>query len=324
MEMDIAITVSAPGGLEQLKVSERGPQTPGPKEIRIRHEAIGINFLDIYHRKGIYPLPSYPAVPGAEGAGVIEAVGEEVSTLSPGDRIAYTGAPVGAYASTRLLPAERAIRLPDDISCEIAAASMLKGMTAYMLLTRTYAVKPGATILVHAAAGGLGAILVRWAKHLGAIVIGTVSTPEKAALARTYGADHLIVGRDADLVREVMDLTGGRGVEAGYDGIGGAMLARTIQCIKPFGIAASFGQAAGAVPPVSLDQLRPNRSLAYPSIMAASADPIFYAEAAGALIDAFRTGIVATIGRDFPLKDAAEAHAELEAGRSTGSLLLIP
>jgi NADPH:quinone reductase len=212
--MDIAVTLTATGGIDQLKVLERAPQTPGRKEIRIRHEAIGVNFLDIYHRKGIYPLPSYPAVLGAEGAGVVEAIGPEVANLVLGDRVAYAGAPVGAYASTRLLPAERAIKLPDGVASRTAAASTLKGVTAYMLLNRTYAVKPGTTILVHAAAGGLGAILVRWAKHLGATVIGTVSSQAKATLARSHGADHLVVGRDADLVGEVMNLTAGRGVDA--------------------------------------------------------------------------------------------------------------
>lgn len=322
--MGIAVTLTATGGVDQMQLLERPPQSPGPKEIRIRHEAIGVNFLDIYHRKGIYPLPSYPAVLGAEGAGIVDAVGSEVTLLVPGDRVAYAGAPVGAYATTRLLPAGRAIKLPDRVGSRTAAASTLKGMTAYMLLNRTYTVKPGTVILVHAAAGGLGAILVRWAKHLGATVIGTVSSGEKAALARSHGADHLIVGRDADLVQQVLELTGGRGVDVGYDGIGGAMLAKTIQCIRPFGTAVSFGQAVGPIPPVSLDQLRPNRALAHPSIMAATGDQTFYAEAAAALIDAFRLNITAAIGEEFALSDVAKAHTELEAGRTTGSLLLIP
>lgn len=322
--MGIAVTLTATGGVDQMQLLERAPQSPGPKEIRIRHEAIGVNFLDIYHRKGIYPLPSYPAVLGAEGAGIVEAIGSEVTLLVPGDRVAYAGAPVGAYATTRLLPAGRAIKLPDRVGSRTAAASTLKGMTAYMLLNRTYTVKPGTVILVHAAAGGLGAILVRWAKHLGATVIGTVSSGEKAALARSHGADHLIVGRDADLVQQVLELTGGRGVDVGYDGIGGAMLAKTIQCIRPFGTAVSFGQAVGPIPPVSLDQLRPNRALAHPSIMAATGDQAFYAEAAAALIDAFRLNITAAIGEEFALSDVAKAHTELEAGRTTGSLLLIP
>ncbi len=322
--MDIAITLTAPGGIEQLTVVPQQPQAPEANEIRVRHDAIGVNFLDIYHRKGLYPLASYPAIIGAEGAGVVEAVGSEVTALSPGDRVAYMGAPVGAYASTRLLPAHRAIRLPDHVASTQAAATLLKGMTAYMLLTRTYAVTSASTILVHAAAGGLGTLLVRWAKHLGATVIGAVSSEEKAALARANGADHLIIGRDADLVGEVMALTGGRGVDVGYDGIGGAMLAKTIQCIRPFGMAASFGQAAGPIPPVAIEALRPNRSLSHPSIMAASTDADFYAEAAVAVINAIGLGILSLPVREFALADAAAAHTELEAGRSSGSLLLIP
>ncbi|TPM31484.1 quinone oxidoreductase [Mesorhizobium sp. B2-3-4] len=322
--MDIAVKLIATGGIDQLRVLESAPQSPGPLEVRLRHEAIGVNFLDIYHRKGIYPLPSYPHVLGAEGAGIVEEVGSDVAFLAPGDRIAYAGAPVGGYSSTRLLPAARAIKLPDGVDARIAAASTLKGMTAYMLLRRTYAVKPGTVMLVHAAAGGLGAILVRWAKHLGATVIGTVSSEEKAALAWSHGADHLIVGRDADIIGRTLDLTQGRGVDVGYDGIGGAMLAKTIQCIRPFGTAVSFGQAAGPIPPVSLDQLRPNRALAHPSIMAATGDQAFYTEAAASVLDAFRLGITATIGGEFALADAGQAHTELEAGRTAGSLLLIP
>jgi len=201
---------------------------------------------------------------------------------------------------------------------------MLKGMTAYMLLHRIHTVTPESTILVHAAAGGLGTLLVRWAKHLGATVIGTVSNAEKAALATANGADHLVIGRDADLVADVMALTSGRGVDVGYDGIGGAMLAKTIQCVRPFGMAASFGQAAGPIPPVAIEALRPNKSLSHPSIMAASADPAFYLEAATAAIEAIRLGILTLPIREFALSDAAAAHTELEAGRSSGSLLLIP
>jgi NADPH2:quinone reductase len=322
--MDIAITLSTPGGIEELQVTPQEPQAPGPNEIRIRHDAIGVNFLDIYHRKGLYPLPAYPAVIGAEGASVVEAVGAGVTTISPGDRVVYMGAPVGAYASTRLLPAHRAIRLPDDVGSKQAAAMMLKGMTAYMQLHRIHTVTPESTVLVHAAAGGLGTLLVRWAKHLGATVIGTVSSAEKAAQATASGADHLVIGRDADLVADVMALTSGRGVDVGYDGIGGAMLAKTIQCIRPFGMAASFGQAAGPIPPVAIEALRPNKSLSHPSIMAASTDPAFYLEAATAAIDAIRRGILMLPTREFALSDAAAAHTELEAGLSSGSLLLIP
>ncbi|KQV30644.1 alcohol dehydrogenase [Rhizobium sp. Root1203] len=322
--MDTVVTLQAPGGVDQLRVSERAPQQPGAGEIRIRHDAIGMNFLDIYHRKGVYALPAYPAVLGVEGAGVVEEVGADVAAFAPGDRIAYAGTPVGAYAATRLLPAQRAIRLPDETPSRIAAASMLKGMTAYMLLTQTYRVEPGTVILVHAAAGGLGSILVRWARHLGATVIGTVGTPEKGDLARSYGADHLIVGRDADVVGEVKRLTSGRGVDVAYDGIGGHMLAKTIQCVRPFGVAATIGQAGGAIPPVFVDELRPGRSLAHPSIMAYIANAADYAAAAKSVVATMGSGIAATIAGEYALEDAAEAQQHLEDGRAAGSLILVP
>ncbi|QPB18414.1 quinone oxidoreductase [Rhizobium sp. 007] len=321
--MDKIVTLQAPGGIEQLQVLEHTPQQPGPNEIRIRHEAIGMNFVDIYHRKGIYPLPAYPAVLGVEGAGIVEAVGTGAVEVKPGDRVAYAGV-VGAYAATRLLPAARAIRLPDEIPSRLAASSMLKGMTAYMLLTQTYKVAPGTIVLVHAAAGGLGAILVQWARHLGATVIGTVSSAQKAVLACNHGADHLIVGRDADVVGEVKRLTGGRGVDAAYDGIGGSMLSKTIQCLRPFGVAATIGQAGGPIPPVAVEELRPGKSLAHPSIIAYVADLDNYTGAAKAVVEILRSGITATIAGEYALPDAAKAQQVLEEGRAAGSLILVP
>ncbi len=320
---DLVVKLTACGGPENLVASHQEALTPKASEIVIRHEAIGMNFLDTYHRKGTYALPAYPAVIGVEAAGKVEAIGDGVEEFAVGDRVAYAAA-IGAYASTRVLKAERAIRLPDAISSRTAASSLLKGMTAYMLLHKTYPVGPGTTILVHAAAGGLGEILVRWAKHLGATVIGTVSSPEKAERARLSGADHLVIGRNADLVTEVNALTGWRGVDVAYDGIGGDMLARTLQCVRPFGTAASLGQAAGPIPPVAIEMLRPGKSLTLPSIMAYSADLADYRHAAEAAIEAMGHGIVSTIAGEFPLDQAAEAHAVLESGRMAGSLLLIP
>ncbi|TCU33306.1 quinone oxidoreductase family protein [Rhizobium azibense] len=321
--MDKIVTLQAPGGIEQLQVMEHTPQQPGPDEIRIRHEAIGMNFVDIYHRKGIYPLPAYPAVLGVEGAGIVEAVGTGAVELKPGDRVAYAGTP-GAYTATRLLPAARAIRLPDEIPSRLAAASMLKGMTAYMLLTQTYKVAPDAIVLVHSAAGGLGSILVQWAKHLGATVIGTVSSAQKAVLARKHGADHLIIGRDADVVGEVKRLTGGCGVHAAYDGIGGSMLSKTIQCLRPFGVAATIGQAGGPIPPVAVEELRPGKSLAHPSVIAYVADLDNYTRAAKAVVEIMRSGVTATIAGEYALPDAAKAQQILEEGRAAGSLILVP
>ncbi|SFH77961.1 NADPH2:quinone reductase [Collimonas sp. OK307] len=326
-KIDQMVRMAGVGGTDQLEVVTcEPPQLPGPGEVRIRHEAIGVNFVDIYHRTGLYPLAAMPAVLGVEGAGVIDAVGEGVEHLAIGDRIAYAGAPVGAYAATRLLPQAKAILLPDSISSGLAAASMLRGLTAHMLLTRTYQVSAGSTILVHAAAGGLGALLVRWAKHLGATVIGTVGSAEKAQIAKTYGADHVIVGRDADIVAEVAAMTGGKGVDFAIDGIGGEMLLKTLACVRPFGTVASIGQAAGPIAPINVGELGPRRSLslARPSIMAYLADPHTYSVASAALIAMMQAGVVAEIGGEYPLAEAARAQADLEAGRTTGSLLLIP
>lgn len=324
--MDMMIQMTGTGGVDRLEAVPCTAQDPGAGEIRIRHDAIGINFIDIYFRLGLYRLPSLPAVLGVEGAGIVEAVGDGVTDLSPGDRVAYAGAPVGAYAATRLLPQARAIRLPDSISTRLAAANMLRGLTAQMLLKRVYPVGSETTLLVHAAAGGLGGILVRWAKHLGATVIGTASSPAKAATARGHGADHVIVGRDADIASEVRVLTGGQGVDYAIDGIGGDMLEKTLACVKRFGMVASVGQAAGPIPPLSVEALGPVRSLSLsrPSIMAYSADPIVYPIAAADLFAAIKLGIAADIGAEYPLAEAARAQADLEAGRTTGSLLLIP
>jgi len=322
--MDKVVTLLAPGGIEQLQVSEQAPQAPGAYEIRIRHDAIGMNFLDIYHRRGLYALPAYPAVLGVEGAGTVEAVGSAVTDLKPGDRVAYAGAPVGAYAATRLLPAARAVRLPDGVSSKVAAASMLKGLTAYMLLTKTHRVELGTTVLIHAAAGGLGSILVRWAKHLGATVIGTVSSEEKAGLARSHGADHLIVGRNADVVVAVKALTNDDGVDVAYDGIGAGMLAKSIQSVRPFGVVATIGQAGGPIPPVAVDALRPGKSLTHPSIMAYITDTSAYLTAAEAVVKMLASGITATIAREYPLEEAAQAQQYLEDGRAAGSLILVP
>jgi NADPH2:quinone reductase len=322
--MDSRIQISAPGGIEQLTVVADEPAEPGPGEIRLRHEAIGVSFIDIYHRTGLYPLP-LPATLGVEGAGTVEAVGPDVTTLSPGDRVAYAGSP-GAYATTRLLPAARAIPLPPDVPAQLAAATMLRGITAHMLMTRTFPVTTGTTVLILAAAGGTGGLLVRWAKHLGARVIGTAGSPDKARLAREAGADHVIVGRGTDIVAAVAELTDGKGVDVAYDGIGGNVLAKTLACVRPFGTVASIGQAAGPVPPLNLEEIGPRRALtlARPSFMAYVADPDTYRTASEAVIAAMQLGITARIGGTYSLSDAARAHSDLETGRSTGSLLLMP
>ncbi|MQY49844.1 zinc-binding dehydrogenase [Rhizobiales bacterium RZME27] len=320
---DVVVKLEGPGGPEKLTVTEQEPLQPGNGEILVRHEAIGMNFVDIYHRTGAYALPAYPGVIGVEGAGIVEAVGPAVTAIRTGDRIAYT-ATLGAYATRRILKAERAFLLPQAVDSRTAAASMLKAATAYMLLHKTVCVGSGMTVLVHAAAGGLGAILVRWAKDLGAIVIGTVSTPEKAHIARSHGADHLVIGRNADLVSEVRALTDGKGVDVVYDGIGGDTLVQSLRSLKPFGRAVTLGQAAGPVPPLNVEELRQGKSLSHASVIAFTADPANYRQAGEAAIAAIARGLSSIIAADYSLNDVQEAHRTLESGRLAGSFLLLP
>ncbi|UZE50258.1 quinone oxidoreductase family protein [Rhodopseudomonas sp. P2A-2r] len=323
--MTTIIRLKAPGGIEQLECVTVELPPPGPDEIRIRHTAIGVNFIDIYHRMGMYPL-SADAVPGVEAAGVVAAIGTNVSSVQIGDRIAYAGSPVGAYASERNLPAWRAIRLPDDLSDEVVASSLLKGITAYMLLNKVFPAGVGTTMLVHSAAGGLGQLLIRWARHLGATVVGTVSSESKAVIARDAGAQQVIVGRDADFAAEVAVLTDGRGVDVAYDGVGGTTLAKTLGCVRPFGVVASFGQAGGPIPLLDVNDLGPRRSilLGRPSVMAYVNNAEDYHRGAAAVLDALSAGVLRASGRAYPLVDAVVAQADLEAGRTSGSLYLVP
>jgi NADPH2:quinone reductase len=323
--MTRVIRVKTPGGIEQFEVADIEIPPPAADEVRIRQTAIGVNFIDIYQRSGLYPMP--PArIPGVEGVGVVAAVGANVSSVRLGDRIAYAGAPVGAYATERNLPAWRAIKLPGSISDETVASSFVKGITAHMLLDRVYPVGAGTTLLVHSTAGGLGQLLTRWASHRGAIVIGTVGSEAKAALARKAGAQHVIVGRDADFAQAVADVTGGRGVDVAYDGVGGATLAKTLGCVRPFGVVASIGQAAGPSPPVDVSDLGPRRSLslARPSVMAYMNETDAYRSAAAAVLEGIESGILNVSGQSYPFSEAARAHADLEAGRTSGALYLKP
>ena len=323
--MTRVIRVKTPGGIEQFEVADIEIPPPAADEVRIRQTAIGVNFIDIYQRSGLYPMP--PArIPGVEGVGVVAAVGANVSSVRLGDRIAYAGAPVGAYATERNLPAWRAIKLPGSISDETVASSFVKGITAHMLLDRVYPVGAGTTLLVHSTAGGLGQLLTRWASHRGATVIGTVGSEAKAALARKAGAQHVIVGRDADFAQAVADVTGGRGVDVAYDGVGGATLAKTLGCVRPFGVVASIGQAAGPIPPVDVSDLGPRRSLslARPSVMAYMNETDAYRSAAAAVLEGIESGILNVSGQSYPFSEAARAHADLEAGRTSGALYLKP
>jgi NADPH:quinone reductase len=319
------VRVRTPGGVEQLEVANVELPPPAAGEVRIRQTAIGVNFADIYQRSGLYPM-SPANIPGVEGVGVVAGVGADVKELAAGDRAVYAGAPVGAYAVERNLPASRLIKLPDAISDEAVISVFVKAITAHMLLNRVYPVTRGATLLVHSAAGGLGQLLTRWASHLGAIVIGTVGSEAKAGIARAAGAVHVIVGRDADFAKEVSELTDNRGVDVAYDGVGSTTLAKTLACVRPFGVVASIGQAGGPIPPVDVSDLGPRRSLSLsrPSVMAYLNDMEVYRTAATAVFAGIQSGLLTVSARSYPLEEAARAHADLEAGRTSGALYLKP
>jgi len=319
------VRVRAPGGAEQLELVTVDLSPPARNEVRLRQSLIGVNFIDIYQRMGLYGLP--PAgVPGVEAVGIVTVCGEDVTGLEVGDRVAYAGAPVGAYASERNLPAWRCVKLTDALSDEAVAASFVKGITADMLLNYVFPVAGGTTMLVHSAAGGLGQLLTRWANALGAEVIGTVGSPEKAKIARAAGARHVIVGRDADFAAVVADLTAGRGVDVAYDGVGGATLRKTLGCVRPFGVVASIGQSAGPIVPIDVDELGPRRSLmlARPSVMAYMNDAGVYHRAAERVLAAIGDRLLHSDGCAYALSESARAHADLEAGRTAGALYLKP
>jgi NADPH2:quinone reductase len=321
--MPHAIRVHEIGGPEVLKWEEVEVGEPGPGEIRLRQEAAGVNFIDVYHRTGLYPQP-LPFIPGVEGAGVVEAIGSDVTSMQVGDRVAY-GGPVGGYAEVRLIPADRVVKLPDGISAEAAAAMMLKGMTAEMLLRRVYVVKAGDTILVHAAAGGVGLILCQWAKALGATVIGTVGSDEKADLARAHGCDHPIVYTRQDFVAEVERITDGAKVAVVYDGVGRDTFMKSLDCLARRGMMASFGNSSGPVDPFDALLLARKGSLflTRPTLYDYTLDPADLQLSAHALFDVVESGKVKIeIGQRFPLKDAAEAHRALEGRRTSGSTVL--
>ena len=320
-----AIRLRAPGGVEQLELTkiELPPLSPG--EIRLSQTAIGVNFIDVYQRLGLYGLP--PAgIPGVEAVGRVSAIGSNVTAVKVGDRIAYAGAPVGAYASQRNLPAWRAVKLPDGLSDELVASCFVKGITAHMLLHRVYPVRPGSIVLVHSAAGSLGQVLTRWAVRMGARVIGTVGSAEKAEIARNAGAENVIIGRDADFAHAVEEITAKRGVDVAYDGVGGPTLRKTLACVRPFGMVASIGQSGGPIPPLDVDDLGPRRSLmlARPSVMAFMNGAEDYRQAAEAVLNELEHGQLGSAGKAYRLSDAALAHADLEAGRTRGALYLRP
>ncbi len=306
---------------EDVEVGE-----PGPGQARVRHNACGLNYIDTYHRSGLYSLPM-PSGIGQEGAGVVEAVGADVTQVKPGDRVAYGSGPVGAYAEVRLMVADRLVNLPDGISFEQGAAMMLQGMTAQYLLKRTYKVQPGDTILVHAAAGGVGLILCQWAKVLGATVIGTVGSDEKAALAKAHGCDHAIVYTRENFAQRVKEMTVGAGLPVVYDSIGKDTFVGSLDCLRPLGLMVSFGSASGPVPPVDLSMLvsRGSLFLTRPTLVTYTAKREDLVAAAKDLFDVVLSGKVKIeVRQRYALKDAVQAHRDLEARRTTGSTLLIP
>lgn len=320
-----AIQVRRTGGPEVLEVVDLPVPEPGPGEILVRQSAIGLNFIDTYHRAGLYPVEP-PFTPGVEGAGVVEAVGPGVTRFAPGDRAAYA-AGLGTYAEYRVADEGKAVRLPDAITDEIAAAAMLKGMTAEYLVRRTFPLKPGDTALVYAAAGGVGSILTPWAKALGATVIAVVGGPEKAAIARGLGADHVIDHRSEDIAGRVRDLTGGKGVQVAYDGVGKATFEASLASLARRGMLVSYGNASGPVPPV--EPLRLSRQgslfLTRPTLFDYTSTTAELDESAAALFEVIASGKVRiSINQRFPLERAADAHRALEAGETMGSTLLIP
>lgn len=313
--------IDARGEAESLHLREMPLPQPQAGEVRVRHTCVGVNFVDVYHRIGLYRLPAYPAVPGVEAVGVVDAVAEDVTGFAVGDRVAYAGLPAGSYADARTIPAARLIRLPDDLSDEQVAGSLLRGLTAYLLLHRVSSISPRQTVLVHAAAGGLGLILVQWLKRLGATVIGTVGSPEKAEIARAHGLDHAILYRDEDFVSAVANLTDGRGVDFAIDGIGGETLAKTLQTVGAFGTVANVGQVAGAVPSLDL-QLLNNRFLIRPSVIGFLANTADYHAAADGWFALLREGLKLSEVQEYEFEDAMLAHADMEAGRTTGAVRL--
>ena len=320
-----AIRIHEPGGPEKMRWDEIEVGEPGPGEVRLRHTAVGLNYIDTYHRTGAYKLP-LPACIGAAGAGVVEAVGPGVSDLKVGDRVAYAPG-VGAYCEQRLIAADRLVPLPSWIDDQQAAGMMLQGMTAQYLLRSTYRVQPGDTILVQAAAGAVGLILCQWAKHLGATVIGTVGSDEKAELARAHGCDHPIVYTRDNFVEAVKRITGGEGVPVVYDGVGKTTFDASLDCLRPRGLMVLFGAASGAVPPFELQTLAAKGSLyvTRPTLFTYVAKREDLMASAADLFEVVHSGAVKIeVRQTYPLRDAAEAHRALESRQTVGSTVLIP
>ena len=324
--MPKAIRLYQTGGPEVLRWEDVEVGEPGPGQARVRHTAVGVNFIDTYHRSGLYPIP-LPGGLGSEAAGVVEAVGPDVSVVRTGDRVAYAGGPPGSYAEVRVMPADRLVKVPAGVSDHQAAAMMLKGMTVQYLIRRTYRVQPGDTVLFHAAAGGVGLIACQWLRALGATVIGTVGSDEKAALARAHGCDHVIVYTREDFPKRVRELTGGAGVPVVYDSVGKSTFAGSLDCLRPLGLLVSFGNASGPVPPFELGILAPKGSLyvTRPTLATYTATRADLEATAKELFDVVGSGKVKVeIRHTYPLRDAQQVHRDLEARKTTGSVVMLP
>jgi NADPH2:quinone reductase len=321
-----AIRFARTGGPEVLELAEVEVGEPGPGEARVRNHAIGVNFIDVYFRNGLYPL-DLPSGLGQEGAGVVEAVGPDVTHVKPGDRVAYAARPNGAYSEVRVLPAAILVRLPDDISFETGAAALLQGLTVQYLFRQTWKLAPGQTVLFHAAAGGVGLIACQWARAIGANLIGTVGSNEKAELARAHGAAHVINYNTEDVVQRVLDITQGAKVPVVFDSVGKDTFARSLDCLAPLGLMVSFGNSSGAVPPFALSELVSRGSLfiTRPTLQTYASTREKLEAMAADLFQMISSGQVSIeINQRFPLAEAAQAHIELEARRTTGKTILMP
>ncbi len=321
-----AIKMMQVGGPEVLQWVDIEVAAPGPDEVRVVHEAIGLNFIDVYFRKGVYPQP-LPGWLGMEAAGVIESVGSNVKHVKAGDRVAYAGKPAGAYSQVRVMPAEIVVKLPDAISFEMGAAMMLQGLTVNYLLTDSYKVQAGDTVLFHAAAGGVGLIAMQWLKLLGATVIGTVGSEEKAALAKSYGCDHTILYTKEDFVARTKELTNGKGVNVVYDSIGKDTFMQSLDCIKPRGMMVTYGNASGPVPPIDVGILgvKGSLKLTRPTVMTYAHDRSLLEPMSADLFDKVIKGkIKIEINQRYQLQDAAQAHRDLEDRKTTGSTIFLP
>jgi NADPH:quinone reductase len=325
--MPKAIRVHKTGGPEVMQWEDVPVGDPGEGQARIRHTAIGVNFIDTYHRSGLYPLPSMPGGLGSEGAGVVEAVGKGVTHIKAGDRVAYAGGPPGSYAEARLMPADRLVKLPGGIDDPRAAAMMLKGMTVQYLIRRTYRVQPGDTVLFHAAAGGVGLIACQWLKALGATVIGTVGSEEKAKLVKAHGCDHTILYSQEDVAKRVRELTGGKGVPVVYDSVGKSTVQGSLDSLRPLGLWVSFGNSSGPVPPFEIGVLAQKGSLylTRPTLFTYTATRADLEATAKELFDIVLSGKVKIeTSRTYALKDAQQVHRDLEGRKTTGSIVMLP